>query len=120
MDEDGAGPQFITVDTENGTNVGQGFWPPLGGVGQDDWPPLAGSFSGVKGSRVPLSDVALSALLLSTSLASVGTAVRASDQNGEFVFFMRDGIGVTAEELAAADEEIARLGMAAEDVDVTA
>ena len=92
----------------------------LGGAGQGDWPPLSGSFSGVRGSRVPLSDVALSPLLLSTSLASVGTTVRASDQNGEFVFFMRDGTGVTAEELAAADEMIARRGMAVEDVDVTA
>ena len=92
----------------------------LCGAGQGDWPPLAGSFSGVKGSRVPISDVALSPLLLSASLVSIDTAVRASDQNCEFVFFMRDGTGVTAEELAAADEEIARLGMAAEDVDVTA
>ena len=31
---------------------------------------------------------------------------------------MKDGIVATAEELVAADEEIARLDMAAEDVDV--
>ena len=37
-----------------------------------------------------------------------------------FVFFMRDGTGVTAVELAAADELIERRAMAAEDVDVTA